>query len=75
MPPVPLFGIAFVLQSPRRTGFQPGLNHADDVHALKDISDRVHCKISPFGQLAKRSGLNDKSRRLFQSSLPLDESC
>jgi hypothetical protein len=47
MPPVPLFGIAFVPQSPRRTGFQPGLNHAGDVHALKDISDCVHCK-SPF---------------------------
>jgi hypothetical protein len=77
MPLVPLFGITVVLQSPRRTSFQPGMNHAGDVHAPKDISDRIHCKsplqISPLGQLAKRSGLNDKSRLPFQSSLALDD--
>jgi hypothetical protein len=41
------FGIYFALQPPWRSGFQPGLNDASDLHALKNIGDWVHYK-APF---------------------------
>jgi hypothetical protein len=52
MPSPSIFGIYFALQRPWRSGFQPGLNDASDLHVLENISDCVHGK-APFWTVTK----------------------
>jgi hypothetical protein len=33
--------IGIALQSPGRSGFQPSMDHAHDLHGLKEIGNRV----------------------------------